>query len=111
MIVLFGTTTRHRVTTQHGQFYCPNCLRNTTFAGLRRRKYFHLFYVPVLRLEDAPGGVRCSGCGTDFDVHPHDAAPMTVGATWACPQCGREWPETSIRCAVCRVTPDGTPRP
>jgi hypothetical protein len=28
---------------------------------------------------------------------------------WECPGCGRKWPETNVRCPICRIRPDGTP--
>jgi hypothetical protein len=109
-MIIFGWTTRIKPTAHHGQFYCPHCRVSSTYAECRRKSYFHLFFIPVLPLSDDPHGVQCCNCKSTFDDEVLTYQPQQEMASWRCPQCNRNWPENNIRCPICKVRPDGTPR-
>ena len=109
MFIVFGTRTGMKAAKIHGQFSCPVCGGLTTYVELRLKKHFHLFYIPVFKLEDQPSGIECQGCGNQFSEDAIYARPLGDESTWDCPQCGRTWPETHVRCSICKVRPDGSP--
>jgi hypothetical protein len=109
MYFIFGSYGRDHVTSHHGQFWCPNCQVNSTYAEVRQRRYAHLFFVPLLRIGEEPNGIRCTGCLGRFDEDALNFRPADQSATWNCPQCMRVYRDALIRCPVCKIRPDGTP--
>lgn len=108
-MIIFGWTTRTKPTARHGQFYCPHCRVSSTYSECRQRTRFHLFFIPVITVSDDPGGVQCCHCKTFYDEEVLQQAPRQKLASWDCPQCGRSWPETNVRCPFCKVRLNGTP--
>ncbi len=109
MFVLFGVSRRNHVSSQHGQFFCPHCRVNMTYADVTQKKVFHFFFVPLITL-DQQRGYQCLGCENFLDESALTARPQDEDPGWACPKCSRNWPSTNIRCPICRVTPTGEPR-
>ena len=109
-MIIFGWTTKIKPTAHYGQFYCPVCGVSTTYAECRRKTYFTLYFLPVLRLSDDPGGIQWRQCKRAFDEVPYSYPPEEERNSWKCPECGRDWPETNVRCPICKVRPDGRPR-
>ena len=78
MFFLFGLKTR-RSTVDSGQFHCPNEGATRPFRHDRFRRWFTLFFIPVLPLTKQGERVQCQGCGATYgpDVltrHPARAA-------------------------------------
>ncbi len=109
MWIIFGWTTRIKPTARHGQFYCPQCRVSSTYAECLRSTYFHLFFIPLIPLSESRDGVQCCTCKNAFDDEVLEYTPPQLTASWKCPQCDRSWPESNIRCPICKVRPDGTP--
>ncbi|MBW3543743.1 MAG: zinc ribbon domain-containing protein [Planctomycetes bacterium] len=70
---------------------------------MRLHKYVHLFFIPLIPLNARPHGIRCETCHGDFDDSVLDNQPSQQGAVWECTTCGRTWPETNIRCPICKT--------
>ncbi len=61
MIFLWGTkgVTKTEAT---GQFYCPSCLETTQYSLKSVRKWFTVYFVPVIPLEKVVDYVECQNC-------------------------------------------------
>jgi Tellurite resistance protein TerB. len=50
-----------------GQFHCPNCGGDRAYEHRVARRFFTLFFVPVIPLNKVGEFVRCNTCRTRFD--------------------------------------------
>lgn len=65
--IIFGIDTKEKAKPA-GQFHCPACNADRTFAELRRSRRFSLFFIPVIPLGSSSlGRVQCTTCGSEFD--------------------------------------------
>lgn len=66
MFVIFGT--RGVTSTEdRGAFFCPRCEDERAYRKKRVRRFFTLFFVPVVPLDRVAEYVECEGCGGTFD--------------------------------------------
>lgn len=79
MLLIFGFNIRFR-TTAHLAFFCPRCGGDRD--GLRRtaRRWFTLFFVPLIPLNQVGEVVECTTCGTRFEPDVADQ-PTTASLT------------------------------
>ncbi len=103
---IFGITERVLQTSQHGQFFCPNCQVTTTYAECRRKSYLHIFFIPLIPCDNDPAGIQCCNCLSEYDDPSVSEYNQQALATWQCSQCKRTWPETNVRCPICKIRPD-----
>ncbi|MCC9606250.1 hypothetical protein LOC68_18815 [Blastopirellula sp. JC732] len=73
----------------------------------RSKTYYYLFDFPIASRE-AETGIRCLECGDKYDYSAITDFQDQL-EKWRCPKCDRKWPITNVRCAICRVRPDGSP--
>jgi hypothetical protein len=74
MFFVFGVTSRHK-TVDSGRFRCPNEDRTTPFRHEEARRWFTLFFIPLIPLGRQGEWVRCQSCGATYgpdvlDRHP-----------------------------------------
>jgi hypothetical protein len=50
-----------------GQFHCPNCGGDREYEHRTARRFFTLFFLPVVPLDKVGEVVRCTTCRTRFD--------------------------------------------
>lgn len=62
MFLLFGLTTR-RSTRAGGDFWCPKEGTRRRYLRERSRRWFTLFFIPVLPLGQGREWERCTSCG------------------------------------------------
>ena len=77
MFFIAGLTTR-RTTVDSGRFHCPNEGAVRGYQRLRARRWFTLFFVPLLPLGTRGDWVRCRSCAATYDsdvLHRHPATP------------------------------------
>ncbi|MFD2554620.1 RDD family protein [Sphingobacterium tabacisoli] len=65
MFVIFGTKTVGK-TVKTGSFYCPQCDCDRPYQLQNRRRYFSLFFIPVLPLEKQPDTLSCNFCKSAY---------------------------------------------
>lgn len=66
-IIIFGLSTKEKLKPS-GQFQCPVCNAQRTYAELRQSRRFTLFFIPIVPLgSHSLGRIRCTTCGTEFD--------------------------------------------
>jgi DNA-directed RNA polymerase subunit RPC12/RpoP len=66
MIILFGTSNKEQ-DAGGGMFQCPACRQRQRYAVKQVRRYFTLFFIPVLPLDQQGRYVECQGCGAKLD--------------------------------------------
>jgi len=68
MLFLFGVRTKSKPINQI-QYPCSNCKRTTVFTAMESKRWFTLFFIPVISL----GGsflIRCNLCGLTLKCSP-----------------------------------------
>lgn len=50
----------------HGMFHCQRCGGDRQYRHLVGRRWFHLFFIPMIPLSHAGQHVRCAVCGTRY---------------------------------------------
>jgi tellurite resistance protein len=64
-LIIFGLKVVFKVT-GNGVFSCPNCGQDRTYERREARRWFTLFFIPVIPLKVLGHVIRCSHCGNDF---------------------------------------------
>jgi len=78
MFFLFGMRTKAKAIGQVERA-CSKCARPTVFTAVESKRWFTLFFIPVIPL----GGshvVRCNLCGLTLKASPELAAQLTLKA-------------------------------
>lgn len=75
MFVLFGLTSR-RKTVESGQFHCPNEGASRPFRHEQARRWFTLFFIPLIPLGTQGEWVSCRSCGATY---PPDVLAGSTG--------------------------------
>ena len=65
MLIIFGFRVLYR-TIGHGTFHCQRCGGDREYARRAGRRWFTLFFIPVIPLSRAGEHVRCAVCGTRY---------------------------------------------
>ncbi|MBX9244042.1 zinc-ribbon domain-containing protein [Actinotalea ferrariae] len=60
-MIIFGTYVLHRVLATLG-FACPHCQGMVEGEVRRGRRWFHIFWIPIIPLGVQPEHVRCTRC-------------------------------------------------
>lgn len=73
-MIIFGT--RGITTTpETGEFRCPRCGPNTAFGRKRVRRFFTLYFIPVIPLNALGEYIECQTCNNTYDVEVLDYNP------------------------------------
>lgn len=65
MFVIFGTR-GVKSTQERGSFYCPQCRDTCSYEKKSVRRFFTLFFIPVIPLDQIGEYVECAGCAGTF---------------------------------------------
>jgi uncharacterized tellurite resistance protein B-like protein len=74
-MIIFGTTSlRKRL--GHGRFFCPQCKAETAYLHERIRRWGHLYWIPMIPMQEYPPYVECMSCRATFlpEVLTHNPA-------------------------------------
>ena len=66
MLLIFGLTVRARPM-EAGRFHCPNEGGDRTYTMLELRRWFTLFFIPLIPLKQLGDVVECDSCRQQFD--------------------------------------------
>lgn len=73
-MIVYGTRgLKSRVST--GQFYCPQCAETRSYTWYKVRKWFTLYFIPLIPLDVAGEYLECPTCSGTFgtEAQHHDA--------------------------------------
>ncbi len=65
MLIFFGLRVFYR-TVGHGMFHCQRCGGDRPYRHKAGRRWFTLFFIPVIPLTRSGEHVQCAGCGTRY---------------------------------------------
>jgi hypothetical protein len=77
MLIVFGMRSRFKVLSQ-GTFFCPQCGGDRHYAHKQARRWFTVFFIPLIPLKVLGEVVECQTCKTTFKPAVL-AAPTTSG--------------------------------
>ena len=60
-MIIFGTSNKSK-TTGSGQFYCPNCKTTRAYERKQAKRYFSLYFIPLIPMGDLGEFVECQTC-------------------------------------------------
>lgn len=77
MFFIAGLSTRTK-TVDAGEFFCPNEQGLRGYRYLQLRRWFTLFFIPLIPLGQQGEWVQCDSCGTTYDpsVRSQHQAPL-----------------------------------
>jgi len=64
-LVIYGTTGLTS-TADTGAFYCPNCAGQQHYEMRQVRRFFTLYFIPLIPLDVIGRFVKCGGCGSEY---------------------------------------------
>ena len=66
-MIIFGTTGITR-TPGRGNFYCPGCGPDATYAHKKVQRFFTLYFIPLIPLDVVGEYIQCERCGGEFNM-------------------------------------------
>jgi len=60
-MIIWGTYVTKKVVST-GQFYCPRCANHRSYKLRRPKKWGHLYWIPIIPMEEFDRYVECDGC-------------------------------------------------
>lgn len=64
-MIIFGSKTVGS-TVKSGKFDCPNCRREESYKLKNYKKYFHIFFIPLFKIQDLGDELNCFFCNTAY---------------------------------------------
>ncbi|UIR57915.1 RDD family protein [Sphingobacterium sp. SRCM116780] len=65
MLIIFGTKSIGK-TVKYGNFHCPRCQMERPYQLKQNRRYFSLFFIPMIPLEKQGDTLECNFCRTAY---------------------------------------------
>ena len=56
------------LTKSRGEFFCPNCQRDTEYLLKKRKRFLAVYFIPLIPLSDVDEYVKCATCRQKFGV-------------------------------------------
>ncbi len=78
-MIIFGSKVRYK-TVDRGQFYCPTCKTTRPYERKTGKKYFTLYFIPVIPMDSLGEIVECQTCGLAYkpEVLKLKATPLKL---------------------------------
>lgn len=76
-MIIFGTKSI-TTTPEKGDFNCPTCNAKQDFRHRRVRRFFHLYFIPLIPLNKLGEYVECRTCKNTFDLGILDYDPEAI---------------------------------
>lgn len=73
-MIIFGTSNKSK-TTGSGQFFCPNCKTTRAYERKQSKRYFSLYFIPLIPMGDSGEFVECQTCHLTFRPEILDVKP------------------------------------
>ena len=65
-MIIFGTKAKTR-NIGTGQFFCPKCGEQRNYTHKQAKKYFSLYFIPIIPMGDMGEFVECQTCGVTYN--------------------------------------------
>jgi hypothetical protein len=65
-MLIFGTRLRHKKIGE-GEFFCPKCQANRLYHHKKAVRYFTLYFLPVIPIQQLGDFIECQTCGVAFE--------------------------------------------
>jgi hypothetical protein len=65
-MIIFGTSVRKK-TVGNGEFFCPRCGTKRSFERKAAKRYFTLYFIPLIPIGDAGEYMECTTCHMLFE--------------------------------------------
>jgi tellurite resistance protein len=82
-IIIYGTYGITYSKGKPGDFFCPDCGHTATYRHRRVRRFFHIFWIPLIPLDLAGEYVECGACLGTYHLEVLDLSQMILAATAA----------------------------
>jgi tellurite resistance protein len=74
-LIIFGTR-GVRMSDGGGTFHCPSCGPRASYTRRTVRRFFTLYFIPIIPLDEIGGYIECDGCGSTYDGAVLDYKPQ-----------------------------------
>ena len=80
-MIIYGARTIYS-TSYQGGFHCPRCQMQRQFAHRAGRRWFTLYFIPIIPLWSAGAYIQCTSCGGEFaeEAQHYRPDPSTAAA-------------------------------
>ncbi|MEZ4666618.1 MAG: zinc-ribbon domain-containing protein [Anaerolineae bacterium] len=76
-MIIFGT--RHKTKTiGSGEFYCPHCQTQRAYERKHAKRYFALYFIPIVPMGDVGEFIECQTCLHAYNIDVLKYAPPTT---------------------------------
>lgn len=110
-MIIWGAKSIER-TVEQGWFHCFTCHQEAPYRLQQMRRWFTLYFIPVLPYRDDGQWVACDDCGDTFHTKVLRFTEEDLDAyysPWNCPHCSSENEFDARRCGQCGRDPNSTP--
>lgn len=110
-IIIYGWTTKEK-TLESTEFFCPNCREHSECDHKAIKRYFTLYFIPLIPLGTVSEFVRCDTCERDFETTVLELSAADIDhmtRPWKCGECGNTNPSSEERCLKCRCYREDEP--
>ena len=110
-IIIYGWTTKEK-TLESTEFFCPHCREHRDGEHRAVKRYFTLYFIPLIPLGTVGEFVRCDTCEGQYDTAVLDLTAADVQRLtqpWQCGECGNTNPIDQERCLKCRCYREDEP--
>ncbi len=110
-IIIYGWTTKEK-TLESTEFFCPNCREHRDCEHRAVKRYFTLYFIPLIPLGTVGEFIHCDTCEGQFDTAVLDLTDADVERLtrpWRCDECGNTNPSDQERCLKCRCFREDEP--
>lgn len=73
-MIIFGTTTTKKLLDK-GEFGCPQCQEMTPYEKRRVKQWGHLYWIPLIPMQEMPPYVECKKCRNTYIERVLDQQP------------------------------------
>src|SRR5688572_15093262 len=80
-IIIYGTYGITYSKGEPGQFHCPGCSASQQYRHRRVRRFFHIFFIPVIPLNLAGEYVECRTCKGTYKLDVLEMMKSIAGGT------------------------------
>lgn len=64
-MIIFGTKAKTQ-TLRTGKFMCPRCQQERAYSYKKAKRYFSIYFIPIIPLDDMGEFVECDTCGMTY---------------------------------------------